>query len=76
MTLTQMRYFREVCKEQSVTKAAENLHVSQPTVTIAMQELEAETGLNLFLRSGKKISVTQEGEFLLARISISLRWSP
>ncbi len=69
MTLTQMRYFMEVCKEQSVTKAAENLHVSQPTVTISMQELEAETGLNLFLRSGKKISVTQEGEFLLARIS-------
>jgi len=38
-----MRYFYEVCQWQNITKAAEHLHVSQPTVTVAMQALEAET---------------------------------
>jgi len=72
MTLTQMKYFAEVCKERSVTKAAEKLHISQPSVTVAMQELEAETGLNLFVRQGKRIEVTPEGEFLLAKVSAIL----
>ena len=48
MNLIQMRYFFEVCRWQNITKAAETLHVSQPTVSVAMQTLEAETGLNLF----------------------------
>lgn len=72
MTLTQMKYFAEVCKEKSVTKAAEKLHISQPSVTVSMQELEAETGLNLFVRQGKRIEVTPEGEFLLAKVSAIL----
>ena len=53
MTLTQMRYFYEVCQWQNITKAAEHLHVSQPTISVAMQTLEAETGLNLFHREGR-----------------------
>lgn len=61
MTLTQMKYFAAVCREKSVTRAAEKLHISQPSVTVAMQELEAETGLNLFVRQGKRIDVTPEG---------------
>jgi DNA-binding transcriptional LysR family regulator len=48
MTLIQMRYFYEVCQWQNITKAAEHLHVSQPTISVAMQTLETETGLNLF----------------------------
>ena len=72
MTLTQMRYFAAVCREKSVTRAAEKLHISQPSVTVAMQELEAETGLNLFVRQGKRIDVTPEGEFLLAKVSAIL----
>ena len=40
MTLTQMRYFYEVCKWRSITKAAASLHISQPTVSIAMADLE------------------------------------
>ena len=72
MTLTQMKYFAAVCREKSVTRAAEKLHISQPSVTVAMQELEAETGLNLFVRQGKRIDVTPEGEFLLAKVSAIL----
>ena len=44
MTLTQMRYFYEVCKWRSITKAAASLHISQPTVSIAMADLEKEDG--------------------------------
>ena len=72
MTLTQMKYFAAVCREKSVTRAAEKLRISQPSVTVAMQDLEAETGLNLFVRQGKRIDVTPEGEFLLAKVSAIL----
>jgi LysR family transcriptional activator of glutamate synthase operon len=72
MTLTQMRYFVEVCKWKNITKASISLHVSQPTVTISMKELEAETGLNLFIRNGRRIVVTQEGKFLLNKIGTIL----
>lgn len=72
MTLTQMRYFIEVCKWKNITKASISLHVSQPTVTISMKDLEAETGLNLFIRNGKRIVVTQEGKFLLNKIGTIL----
>lgn len=44
MTLTQMRYFIEVCKWRSITKAAASLHISQPTVSIAMADLEKKAG--------------------------------
>ena len=69
MTLTQMRYFYEVCQWQNITKAAEHLHVSQPTISVAMQTLEAETGLNLFHREGRKLVVTPEGSKLLGKIN-------
>ena len=39
MTIIQMRYFDAVCRWQNITKAAEHLHVSQPTVSVAMQAL-------------------------------------
>ena len=69
MTLTQMRYFYEVCQWQNITKAAEHLHVSQPTISVAMQTLEAETGLNLFHREGRKLVVTPEGSKLLGKVN-------
>ena len=68
MTLIQMRYFYEVCQWQNITKAAEHLHVSQPTISVAMQTLEAETGLNLFHREGRKIIITNEGGKLLGKV--------
>jgi DNA-binding transcriptional LysR family regulator len=63
-----MRYFYEVCQWQNITKAAEHLHVSQPTISVAMQTLEAETGLNLFHREGRKILITNEGSKLLGKV--------
>lgn len=68
MNIIQMQYFYEVCRWQNITKAAEHLHVSQPTVSVAMQSLETETGLNLFRRNGKKIFISKDGNILLSRI--------
>ena len=70
MTLTQMRYFYEVCKWRSITKAAASLHISQPTVSIAMADLEKESGLNHFFGAkAKKLSLTEDGSLLLSKIT-------
>ena len=45
MNFIQLKYFNEVCKWQSISKAAAALHVSQPTISIAIKEFEKETGL-------------------------------
>ena len=76
MTLTQMRYFYEVCKWRSITKAAASLHISQPTVSIAMADLEKESGLNLFRREGKKLSLTEDGSLLLSKITPQMIIAP
>ncbi len=69
MTLNQMYYFCEVCKLQNITKASQVLNVSQPTISIAIRDLESETKLNLFHRQGKKIIITQDGYKLFVKIS-------
>ena len=63
MKLHQLRYFQEVCRQHSITKAAEELHISQPAVSAAIRELEEEFGLRLFKRSHKKLILTTEGSY-------------
>ena len=62
-----LRYFLTVAKEQSFTKAAEQLHIIQPTLSRQMAAFEEELGVTLFIRSGKKISLTDEGILLKRR---------
>jgi DNA-binding transcriptional LysR family regulator len=69
MKLYQLKFFLEVCKHNNITKAAQELHVSQPSVTSAIKKLESEFGINLFRRVNKKIYLTKEGEYLLANAS-------
>ena len=69
MTLMQMRYFLTVCRLQSITHAAAELHVAQSTLSQAMQGLEEETGLNLFLRAGRHIMISQDGQRLAQKLS-------
>lgn len=69
MTLLQMRYFLTVCRLQSITHAAAELHVAQSTLSQAMQGLEEETGLNLFLRAGRHIMISQDGQRLAQKLS-------
>ena len=67
MELRLLRYFLTVSKEQSFTKAAEQLHITQPTLSRQMTAFEEELGVTLFIRSGKKISLTDEGILLKRR---------
>lgn len=68
MNLTQLKYFNEVCKWNSISKAAAALHISQPTISIAIKELERETGLNLFRRIGKRLLLTDDGQVVWQKI--------
>ena len=67
MELRLLRYFLTVAKEQSFTKAAEQLHITQPTLSRQMAAFEEELGVALFIRNGKKISLTDEGILLKRR---------
>ena len=64
MTLLQLSYFLEVCNCRNMTKAAANLHVSQPAITKAIQELEREYGVKLLVRSKNVQDLTYEGKLL------------
>lgn len=66
MTLTQLYYMITIAETKSLNKAAELLYVSQPSLTSAMKELEKELGIILFHRSGRGVTLTNDGvEFLL-----------
>lgn len=56
-----LRYFLNVAKEQSFTKAAQQLHITQPTLSRQLAALEEELGVKLFARSGRNITLTEEG---------------
>ena len=59
-----MRYFLTVAREGSITKAAEALHVSQPTLSKQLMDLEHELGKQLFIRGSRNITLTQAGMYL------------
>ena len=61
MTLTQLRYFQAVCRFHSVTQASDFLHISQPSISSAIRDLEQEFGVVLFLRQYRGMSLTEEG---------------
>lgn len=71
MELRLLRYFLTVAKEQSFTKAAEQLHITQPTLSRQMTALEDELGITLFLRNGKRTTLTDEG-ILLKRCALEI----
>lgn len=64
MNVTQFEYFCAVCTYQSISKAAEHLHISQPSLSIAIKELEAEIGVLLFKRHYRGVTLTETGEQL------------
>ena len=67
MDLRVLRYFLMVAKEQSFTKAAEQLHITQPTLSRQLAALEKELGAKLFRRGGHSITLTNEGLLLKRR---------
>ena len=53
MTLNQLNYVITIAEQGSINKAAQQLYISQPSLTSAVQELERELGIVLFHRSGR-----------------------
>lgn len=66
MTLQQLLYAISIARNKSMNKAAEELFVSQPSLSAAMKELEEKIGIELFLRSNRGVVITPEGEEFLA----------
>jgi DNA-binding transcriptional LysR family regulator len=62
LTLRQMKVFEAVARLGSYTRAAEELHLTQPAVSMQIKQLEENTGLPLFEQLGKKIYLTQAGQ--------------
>ena len=67
MELRVLRYFLALAREESITGAAEALHVTQPTLSRQLSELEDELGKKLFLRGNRKTTLTDDGMILRKR---------
>ncbi len=67
MELRELKYFLAVAREQSISKAAEALFITQPNLSRQMQNLEKEIGQQLFIRGTKKITLTEVGQLLRKR---------
>lgn len=61
MTLNQLEYFCAVCRYHSITRAAESLFVSQPTISTSIRNLEKEFHLRLFTHGQNRITLTNDG---------------
>lgn len=67
MELRVLRYFLMIAREENITHAAQLMHVTQPTLSRQIQDLEAELGVKLFERSNHRIILTQDGLLLRRR---------
>ena len=67
MEIRVLRYFLTVVREESITKAAEVLHITQPTLSRQLAQMEEEIGVRLFDRGLRKIRLTNEGRLLRRR---------
>ena len=67
MEIRVLKYFLAVAREGTITGAANSLHLTQPTLTRQLQELEKELGQQLLIRGKQRITLTPEGMFLRKR---------
>ncbi|PEQ88262.1 LysR family transcriptional regulator [Bacillus cereus] len=67
MEIRVLRYFIAVANEESISAAAKQLHLSQPTLSRQLKDLEMELGTDLFIRGNRKISLTEKGKYLFKK---------
>ena len=65
MDLRHMRYFLALAQEQSVSRAAERLHMAQPPLSRQMRQMEEDLGVELFVRTSRGIELTEAAHSLL-----------
>lgn len=68
MELQKLRYFHTVATFRHVTRAAESISIAQPALTQAIRSLENELGVQLLVKRGRNIDLTEYGEYLKARL--------
>lgn len=73
MEFRQIEYFQVVSQLKNYTKAAEQLHVSQPSISVSIQKLEEELGIKLLERDNKKVVLTREGAIFLRESELVLK---
>ena len=67
MDIRVLKYFLAVAREKNITRAAESLHIAQPSLSKQMMELEKELGKQLLIRGKRKVTLTEEGILLRKR---------
>lgn len=67
MDIMQLKYFLAVAREENISKAAEYLFITQPSLTRQIQNMEKEIGQPLFTRGGRKMTLTETGLLLRKR---------
>ena len=67
MEIRVLKYFLAVAREESILKAAETLHITQPTLSRQLMDLEQELGKKLFTRGSRRITLTEDGILLRRR---------
>ena len=67
MELRVLEYFLAVARKESISKAAESLHLSQPTLSRQIRDLEEELGKQLLIRGNRRVTLTDEGRLLQKR---------
>jgi len=72
MELRHLRYFQAVAEELSFSKAARRLHIAQPALSRAVQEIERDVGVNLIDRNRRSVRLTPAGTVLLQEIALLL----
>ena len=72
MDVRQLKYFVSVAEKEHISKAAESLYISQPTLSLAIRRLETELGVSLFDRTGRNVKLNEYGKIFYNEIKIAL----
>ena len=72
MELSQLRYYRELAKREHLTRTAEYLNITPPSLSVAISKLEQELGVKLFERSGRNIRLNENGKIFLEYVDQAL----
>ena len=76
LTLRQLRVFLAAARHLSFAKAAEELNLTAPAVSMQIKEMEGDLGVEVFARTGRRVELTTAGEYFLVyakRIAVTLR---
>lgn len=67
MDIRVLQYFVTIARERTISRAAEQLHLTQPTLSRQLKDLEEELAVSLFNRSNREMTLTEDGQYLYNR---------